>query len=177
MRNARTSIYTCAALFVVAALSTSACTQQMESEAIDVAAEKRAIDETLTTLHDAATNADFERYFGVFADDGVFLGTDATERWTVAEFREYARPRFEDGGGWEYHMKERYIYLAPDGRTAWFDETLENANLGDTRGSGALLRTDDGWKITQYNLTIPIPNDLARQVVGMIREMPESEGP
>ena len=30
---------------------------------------------------------------------------------------------------------------------------------------------DDGWKIQQYNLTLPIPDELAPDVVSRIREM------
>jgi hypothetical protein len=30
------------------------------------------------------------------------------------------------------------------------------------------------WKVAHYNLTIPIPNDLAKKVVAMIKEKPQS---
>jgi len=42
-----------------------------------------AIDAVLTSLHQAASDADGELYFSLFADDAVFMGTDATERWSV----------------------------------------------------------------------------------------------
>jgi hypothetical protein len=61
------------------------------------------------------------------------------------------------------------VTLAEDGSTAWFDEMLENQSYGTTRGTGVLVRTAGGWKIVQYHLTIPLPNDLARDVVQMIR--------
>ena len=54
----------------------------------------------------------------------------------------------------------RWITFSPDRRIAWFDETLETPNLGPCRGSGVVVATDAGWKISQYNLSIPIPNDL-----------------
>ena len=37
-------------------------------------------------------------------------------------------------------------------------------------GSGALERIDGAWKIQQYHLTIPIPNDLAKDFVARIRD-------
>jgi len=125
----------------------------------------------LDALHEAASEADFDRYFSLYADEAVFLGTDATERWTREEFMDYTEARFDTGTGWTYHMLERHIAIAPGGGTAWFDERLENANLGETRGSGVLVMEDGGWKIAQYNLTIPIPNEMAREVAQRIRAL------
>lgn len=125
---------------------------------------------TLDALHQAASDADYQAYSSVFATDAVFLGTDATERWTRNEFMEYTEPYFDQGRGWTYVMVERHVSIAGDGRTAWFDERLDNANYGETRGSGVLIKEGGRWKISQYNLTIPIPNDLAREVVDRIRE-------
>jgi len=124
----------------------------------------------LDALHRAASEADFDAYFALYADEFVFLGTDATERWDRAQFMEYARDPFSRGRGWTYTPLERHVTLSADGSTAWFDERLENANLGETRGSGVLVREDGAWKVAQYNLTIPIPNELAGEVVARIRE-------
>jgi ketosteroid isomerase-like protein len=124
----------------------------------------------LDDFHDAASKADGPRYFGHFADDAVFLGTDATERWTLPEFKAFAKPYFEKGTGWTYTSRQRHINLTPDGRVAWFDELLDNAKLGECRGSGVLIRVGDGWKVAQYNLSIPIPNALAEQFAQTIAE-------
>lgn len=35
-----------------------------------------------------------------------------------------------------------------------------NEKYGECRGSGVLLREGGEWRIAQYNLTVPIPNDL-----------------
>ena len=125
----------------------------------------------LDALHTMASEADFDGYFALYAQEAVFLGTDATERWTRQEFMDYTRARFDTGTGWTYHMLERHVSVASDGRTAWFDERLENENLGETRGSGVLVREDGRWKIAQYNLTIPIPNEMAREVAQRIRAL------
>jgi hypothetical protein len=45
-----------------------------------------------------------------------------------------------------------------------------------TRSTGVLIREDGAWKIAQYHLTIPIPNDLANRVVKMIRERAKERG-
>ena len=131
--------------------------------------EEQGISQTLDNLHDAASKADSDRYFALYASNAIFLGTDATERWTRDEFMAYAKPYFDQGRGWTYVMIERHIYIADDGATAWFDERLDNASLGETRGSGVLVKADGDWQVTQYNLTIPIPNELAEEVVARIR--------
>lgn len=128
-----------------------------------------AINAVLDGFHHAAAAARFDAYFDAFAPDGVFIGTDATERWTVAEFKAYARPHFDAGHGWTYTPTERHVNVAADGAHASFDERLTNTSLGLCRGTGVLRRVGDAWKIEQYVLTIPIPNALADQVVAQIR--------
>jgi ketosteroid isomerase-like protein len=129
--------------------------------------EARAV---LDDFHAAAAAADGARYFGHFAKDGVFLGTDATERWTVDAFKAYAKPHFDAGKGWTYTPTERHVDVDAEGRYAWFDELLENAKLGVCRGSGVLRREGGEWKVVQYNLTIPVPNSLALKVAEEIRQ-------
>jgi len=122
--------------------------------------------------HEAAGRADFDAYFGRMSDDAVFLGTDATERWTRPEFEAFARPYFDDGRGWLYEPIDRKIMIAPGGRTAWFDERLANAGLGECRGTGVTERGGDGtWRIAHYSLTIPIPNAIARDIAGQIKSL------
>ncbi len=131
---------------------------------------ERAVATVLDDFHDAASEGDGERYFSHFAPDAVFFGTDATERWTLSEFRAYALKRFEQGTSWTYHPRARHVFLAADGDTAWFDEVLVNETYGQCRGTGVLVRLDGRWRIAQYNLTIPIPNEIALDVVEMIRQ-------
>ena len=101
-------------------------------------------------------------------DDVVFLGTDGQERWQGQAFRDFAQNRFESGKGWVYKPVSRNVDLAVNGAVAWFDEALDNADLGSCRGSGLLLRRNGDWLIAQYNLSVPIPNDLVDGVVAQI---------
>ena len=122
----------------------------------------------LDELHRAASDADHEVYFGLFTENAVFLGTDKTERWPLAEFERLYRPYMEGGRGWTYVVRDRNVTVRGD--VAWFDERLSNEAYGHCRGSGVLERIDGRWKIAQYNLTFPVPNEIARDVVEMIRE-------
>ena len=137
-----------------------------------LADDKEAVSSTLDSFHDAASKADGERYFNLLADDAIFLGTDATERWSKAEFEGFAKPYFEQGKGWTYLPTSRHIYFSKDGGTAWFDEMLDNESYGVCRGSGVLTKTNKGWKIAQYHLVIPVPNELAKELVEKIRQHP-----
>lgn len=130
---------------------------------------RQAISRTLDELHAAAARADEDDYFALFAPNAVFLGTDDSERWTVEEFRAYAHPFFSQGRGWTYTPVERHVAFSRDGETAWYDEKLDNVKWGRCRGSGVLVKTSGGWKVAQYNLTVPIPNDLLPEIAERIK--------
>lgn len=132
----------------------------------------------LEQLHRRAAAAE-PTYFDLFTPDAVYIGTDASERWTLDQFRAFAEPYFRRGQGWTYTLRPgtRHIQFSPDRQTAWFDEILDNASYGTTRGTGVLVRTPRGWRIAQYHLTIPMPNGLAREFVGRIRESERAGAP
>ena len=132
---------------------------------------EQAISDTLDQLHDAAAKADGPRYFSLYARNAVYIGTDAAERWTLAEFRAFAEPYFAKGKGWTYRPRERHIVLAdnPCHCIAWFDELLDSESYGTSRGTGVLVLEDGRWKVAQYALTFPIPNDLAHGFTDQIK--------
>ncbi len=125
----------------------------------------------LDALHAAAAKGDGPAYFALYTPDATYLGTDAAERWSLDEFKGYAMPYFSKGQGWTYVPRERHITLAPvDCRcVAWFDELLDSKSYGTSRGTGTLVLTPDGWKVSQYALTFPIPNDLAKDMTATIK--------
>jgi hypothetical protein len=131
--------------------------------------EPSRVEATLDTFHQAAASADEEAYFECIAPNGVFIGTDATERWSKDAFRAYAHPYFSAGRGWTFRPRDRNVAFSSDGRTAWFDERLDSATYGECRGTGVLQLHDGRWLIEQYHLTIPIPNALAKDLVERIR--------
>ena len=128
------------------------------------------VEHVLDGFHRAASQADERTYFGSLASSAIFFGTDATERWSREDFLAYAHPYFEKGKGWTFTPLDRHVYFSQEGRTAWFDERLDSASYGECRGTGVLEKQGTEWKIQQYNLTIPIPNSLAKEFVAKIRE-------
>ncbi len=134
-------------------------------------AEKGNVSAVLDQLHKAASDADWATYFSLYTENSTFLGTDVSERWDKATFRKYAG----QSNGWTYHLRERNIDLTPDGNGAWFDEVLDSEKYGTSRGTGVLIRTNSGWKITQYHLTFPLPNDLAAGITQQIQSFEKKQ--
>jgi hypothetical protein len=157
--------YGCALVFLLACAH-APMSAQSSSTAVDAAREEivRALDD----FHDAAARADEARYFGHFAEGGVFLGTDATERWDAAAFRAYAHPHFAKGKAWSFRGVNRRVTIRGD--TAWFEEDLETPNLGPARGSGVLTRQGGQWKIEQYVLSITVPNEKFKSVKELLEK-------
>ena len=125
------------------------------------------LDVLLNGLHLDAHKGNFESYFDRYSTDAVFLGTDKTERWTIEEFKAYAKPAFSDGHGWTYAVIERN--WEGDGNLRWFDEILLNEKLGHCRGTGVVELIDGEWKISHYALTMLVPNSIAAEVGSQTR--------
>jgi len=131
--------------------------------------DKHSIEQVLNAFHQAAADAEAKPYFDLLSDDSIFLGTDATERWTKEEFKAFVVPYFSKGQGWLYTPVQRNISLLETEQVAFFDELLDSEGYGTCRGSGVLIKTKHGWKISQYNLSIPMPNGVAKALVKQIK--------
>jgi len=153
-------------LAVLIALTCTAALLVAQESAPD---HRAAIGAALDDFHDAAATGAFDRYFGHWHDEGIFLGTDVTERWTVAEFKAFAEPYFADGEGWVYTPRSREVVIDEARGVAWFDEVLDSRNYGTSRGSGTLLLEDGRWLVAQYHLTFPVPNDIAEEITDRIK--------
>ncbi len=128
--------------------------------------EKESISTVLDAWHQAAADANFEAYFSRMTDDGVFIGTDAMENWQNSEFKEFSKPYFDKGKAWSFTALQRNIYINEAMDMAWFDELLDT-QMKLCRGSGVLRKTDKGWKIAHYVLSIAVPNENVDAVVSL----------
>ena len=126
------------------------------------------LDALLDGLHQDAHEGKFESYFDRYSSDAVFLGTDKTERWTIEEFKSYAKQPFSDGHGWTYVVIERN--WEGGANTRWFDEMLLNEKLGHCRGTGVVELINGEWKISHYALTMLVPNSIAAEVGSLTLE-------
>jgi len=157
------------ALLLLACTLLTACTtihplrQQLHDDA-----DRIKIGIVTSTWHFAAQFGMFDNYFDAMTDDAVFMGTDATERWTKSEFMDYAREPFSDNHGWTYKPSDQHVGFSDDRQTAWIDEILTHKSYGTLRGTGVLVKVGDDWKIAHYSLTFLVPNDLASEVVKVI---------
>lgn len=156
--------------FLLAALAAlSASCAAPDTGALDGARDAQA--RLLDGFHAAAARADLEDYLGRMAPGALFVGTDPTEVWTLAEFRAFVAPYFAEGRGWTYHPVERRIDpCGPD--AAAFYETLDNAKYGRLRGSGALVRGPEGWRIAHYVLSFQVPNETAPALLELLGAAP-----
>ena len=125
---------------------------------------KIEIANVLDNWHLAAANAKFESYMSAMTDDAIYIGTDATENWTKPQFMAFAKPYFDKGKAWSFTALERHIFIGKDKKTAWFDELL-NTQMKICRGSGVLIKTNKGWKIQHYVLSVTVPNDNMNEVI------------
>jgi hypothetical protein len=150
-----------------------------------------AICSLLDEFHGAAANGDFDKYFNCLLPEGRFLGTDKTENWTVAAFKEFSRPYFGLGKpAWIYNpipgfvftnvFRFFFIFSRKSGTRvidvfpsqeapvfATFDEHLVAKSFETTaRGTGTLVfsQSENRWLIAHYYLSFPVPNDLAKDI-------------
>lgn len=133
-----------------------------------------AIHKLLDEWHLAAAKADANTYFGAIADHGIFIGTDASERWNKEQFLAFAKPYFDKGKAWDFRAYGRSVHVSNDGRFVWFSELLTTW-MGVCRGSGVLEKTAGGWKIQQYHLSVTVPNDLIRDFITLVANFEKAE--
>lgn len=129
------------------------------------------VDSLLDNFHKTAADADFENYFNCFAENGVFMGTDATENWNKKDFMVWSKPFFDRGKAWNFSVLERNVFVADNGEVVWFDELL-NTQMKICRGSGVAIQENGSWKIAQYVLSMTIPNSVSDQIIP-IKELEE----
>lgn len=162
----RPTIVAIASLSMCALLT--GCSTQPTRHAYEAKLDRLKVNLVLSSWHLAASQGLYDLYFDAMTDDAVFLGTDASERWTKQEFMNYAREPFSDGNGWAYAQLEYHIAFNDTYDTAWVDEILVNEKYGTMRGTAVLELIGDEWKIAHYSLTFLVPNEKAGRVVEAI---------
>jgi len=130
----------------------------------NIANEKAIINQTLENWHQNAAKSKYKEYFEAMDNRFVFMGTDASEHWNKKAFEKFSKPFFDRGKAWNFKPLKRNIYIDDDLKTAWFDEILDTW-MGVCRGSGVLVKKENTWKITQYVLSLTVPNNNIDEVI------------
>lgn len=135
--------------------------------ATDEAGLVKQVNSFVDEWHDDAAHARLA-YFDKMAKNGVFIGTDKTERWTRDAFREWAKPYFSKPAAWSFKVRERHVSMAPDHSYVWFDEQLDTP-FGICQSSGVIHNTGKSLEIEHYQLSLAIPNDVMQKVTETVQ--------
>lgn len=133
-----------------------------------VEATRERLNEFLDEWHDDAANSR-PAYFDKIAPEGIYIGTDKTERWNREEFRTWAAEYFAKPSAWAFTPLHRNVIIAADGRIAWFDEQL-SSGMGVLQASGVLHIEGEVPQILHYQLSLTIPNGLVGEISRLIQD-------
>ena len=107
-------------------------------------------------------------FFDKIASDGVYIGTDKTERWPREAFREWAKPAFARPTAWAFTPLHRNVRFSPDRSFIWFDEQVRSS-MGILQATGVMRPAAATFEIVHYQLSIAVPNEVIPQVTGTIK--------
>ncbi len=147
--------------------------QIMPAVAADSAEQTRArLAAFLDEWHDDAAHARLA-YFDKMAADGVYIGTDKSERWLRDEFKVWAEKYFKRPSAWAFKAFNRHIAMSADQSLLWFDEQLQT-QMGVCQASGVVRKTAQGFEIVHYQLSRAVPNYATTAVVAEIKKVEQA---
>ncbi|MDP1979511.1 nuclear transport factor 2 family protein [Undibacterium sp.] len=139
------------------------------TEDMTVLAEK--VTHFIDEWHDDAAHARLQ-YFDKIAKDGIYIGTDKTERWTRDEFKVWAKRFFERQSAWAFKSFNRHISMSEDRKIIWFDEQLQT-QMGICQATGVIAQTAKGFEIRHYQLSLTVPNELTDYLAAGVKKLDE----
>ncbi len=141
------------------------CGEDIEDVGVDYTSEVREMDRLMNNWHKDVAALELDAFFNLMSEDFFYLGTDPGERWSKKEFRKFCEPYFlEKKQTWNFKPIKRNWDISPDGKFAWFDESLDTW-MEECRGSGVMIKENGEWKIVQYNLTVLIENEKMKKFI------------
>ncbi|MES2316584.1 MAG: nuclear transport factor 2 family protein [Pseudomonadota bacterium] len=152
-----------ACLFLFTCLGASAQTGDADASL------RKQVNAFIDEWHDDAANARLA-YFDKIAPHGIYIGTDKTELWNRDQFKAWAQRAFAKKSAWSFKAVKRNIYMSADKKFIWFDELLDT-QMGPCQASGVIRKTDKGFEIEHYQLSIAVPNEVADKVTKMVKEL------
>lgn len=129
---------------------------------------RKQVNAFIDEWHDDAANARLA-YFDKIAKHGIYIGTDKTELWNRDQFKAWAQRAFARKSAWSFKAIKRNVYMSADKKFIWFDELLDT-QMGPCQASGVIRKTDKGFEIEHYQLSIAVPNEVADKVTRLVKE-------
>ncbi len=126
----------------------------------------KELNKIMDNWHLAAATADADAFFGRMAKEGIYIGTDASERWLRDELRTWAKSAFERETAWSFKATERNWQMIGDD-LAIGDELLDTW-MGPCRSTMVLRKVKGEWLIYHYQLSVTVPNDKIQEFIKLM---------
>lgn len=126
-----------------------------------------AITHTLDEWHAAASLGDSSGFFSRMTPDAVYIGTDATERWTRTSMGKDLGKHFDGKKAWHFIASNRHYAATGNPNVIHIDENLQTW-MGPCRGSGLVRKINGKWYISLYNLANTVPNAHIKEYVSLL---------
>jgi ketosteroid isomerase-like protein len=148
-------------LIIIVSFSFQTVDQEEFSMPIDEKSDSEIIaelNEIMDNWHKAAATANAEAFFGRMSADGIYIGTDISERWRRDELRSWAKSAFERESAWTFTASERNWHSIGSG--VWIGDEVLKTWMGPCRSTMVLKKNSAGqWLIHHYQLSVTVPND------------------
>ncbi|MBK9291796.1 MAG: nuclear transport factor 2 family protein [Bacteroidetes bacterium] len=169
------NIYTLLLVFIAAICGSCSGGRPDESPGqTDLDREREKVENVLEKYMIAIENQDFKAIENIWesGDSAMLLGTDSDERlmgWH--SIRNAYRKQFGLINDTYIAVKDQFIRLSNDGRTAWFSQRMNYSfmyedkamNFDGIRFTGVLTKNEDGqWKMVQGHLSVPAQINLGK---------------
>ena len=158
-------------LFMLLALSFVAC-QQPQIQApppkpVDFDAAKKEVTAILDTYHGSMKAKNASQMADLFAEDGLYCGTDPNELWDKEAFDDYLRKAFADTGiATAYTVERRKVRVSKDGSSAVTLEQFIDPSSPKilVRVVSHLVKDSVSWRIDFTSWALVPNNDVLTKI-------------
>lgn len=153
--------------FIPMVLITLACTQPAKTP-VDVEAAKKEVAAMLDQFHSTIVSKDAAGQASLFAEDGIYCGTDPTEVWDKKTITDYLTKAFADSTMVikNYTIDKREIKIDDDGQCAYILDQFTMDVISSkipVRLTAHAIKQNDKWMFDFTSLSlIPKNEDIGK---------------
>jgi uncharacterized protein (TIGR02246 family) len=169
-------------LLLLVALAFAACQQpQIQAPPIDFDAAKKQVTAILDSYHGAMKSKNASQMADLFAEEGLYCGTDPNELWDKEAFSDYIRRAFADTGiATAYAVERRKVRVSKDGSSAIALEQFIDPSSPKilVRVVSHLVKDSVNWKIDFTSWALVPNNDVLSKIneaVANLEAAPETQ--